>query len=109
MEMYVEAEQARRGLAWVYRQYSDDRRLLALEAETKAARRGLWVDANPLSPWGRRHGGKAAATPSEPAPVPSATNRRYPATASWRVSANARSNQSVAKNGGAASSAAVAR
>jgi len=69
MEMYVEAEQARRGLAWVYRQYSDDRRLLALEAEAKAARRGLWVDANPLSPWGRRHGGKAAATPSEPAPV----------------------------------------
>ncbi len=46
MEMYVEAEQARRGLAWVYCQYSDDRRLLALEAETKAARRGLWVDAN---------------------------------------------------------------
>ncbi|MDS4030539.1 MAG: thermonuclease family protein [Candidatus Contendobacter sp.] len=33
----VEAEQVRRGLAWVYRHYSDDARLLALEAEAKAA------------------------------------------------------------------------
>ena len=34
----VEAEQVRRGLAWVYRHYTDDARLRALEAEAKAAR-----------------------------------------------------------------------
>jgi len=65
----VEAEQVRRGLAWVYRKYSDDARRLALEAEAKAARRGLWADANPMPPWAWRHGGQAATRP-EPAPVP---------------------------------------
>ena len=64
----VEAEQVWRGLAWVYRQYSDDAQLLALEAEAKAARRGLWADANPLPPWAWRHGGRAAAKP-EPTPA----------------------------------------
>ena len=65
----VEAEQVRRGLAWVYRHYTDDARLRALEAEAKAARRGLWADAQPMPPWEWRHGGNAAAR-SEPAPVP---------------------------------------
>lgn len=64
----MEAEQVRRGLAWVYRKYSDDARLLALEAEAKAARRGLWADANPMPPWAWRHGEKAAVKP-EPAPA----------------------------------------
>lgn len=63
----VEAEQIRRGLAWVYRHYSDDARLLALEAEAKAARRGLWTDANPVPPWDWRHG-EAGAVHPEPAP-----------------------------------------
>ncbi len=61
----VEVEQVRRGLAWVYRKYSDDAQLLALEAE--AARRGLWADANPTPPWAWRHGEKAAVKP-EPTP-----------------------------------------
>ena len=65
----VEAEQVRRGLAWVYRHYTDDARLRALEAEAKAARRGLWADAQPMPPWEWRHGGKAAAR-AESAPVP---------------------------------------
>lgn len=60
----VEAEQVRRGLAWVYRHYSDDARLLALEAEAKAARRGLWAEANPIPPWDWRHGGKTGETPA---------------------------------------------
>ena len=60
----VEAEQVRRGLAWVYRHYSDDARLLALEAEAKAARRGLWAEANPIPPWEWRHGGKAEKAPA---------------------------------------------
>lgn len=72
----VEAEQVRRGLAWVYRHYGDDARLLALEAEAKAARRGLWADANPMPPWEWRHGGKAAEERPEPAPARSTLTGR---------------------------------
>jgi endonuclease YncB( thermonuclease family) len=39
------------GLAWHYRQYSDDADLAAGEAEARAARRGLWAGRNPLPPW----------------------------------------------------------
>ncbi|HVF65547.1 MAG TPA: thermonuclease family protein [Casimicrobiaceae bacterium] len=46
----VNAEQVRRGWAWVFRR-NGDARLLALEAEAKAARRGLWQDTRALPPW----------------------------------------------------------
>ena len=59
----VEAELVRRGLAWVYRQYSHDPQLLALEAEAKAARRGLWASANPIAPWDWRHGNQTRTKP----------------------------------------------
>lgn len=52
----VQAEQVRRGLAWVYRQYSNDSHLLTLEGEARSARRGLWADASPVPPWAWRHG-----------------------------------------------------
>ncbi|MDS4070494.1 MAG: thermonuclease family protein [Candidatus Competibacter sp.] len=55
----VQSEQVRRGLAWVYRQYSNDSHLLALEGEARAARRGLWADLNPVPPWAWRHGEQA--------------------------------------------------
>jgi endonuclease YncB( thermonuclease family) len=42
----------RSGLAWWYRRYApDDTQLEGLEAEAKAARRGLWADAHPIAPW----------------------------------------------------------
>ena len=47
----VGAEQVRRGMAWVYRQYSKDRSLYALDSEARAARRGLWADSQPAPPW----------------------------------------------------------
>lgn len=40
-----------RGLAWVYRQYTSDVGLIALERAAQSARRGLWSDANPVAPW----------------------------------------------------------
>lgn len=55
----VQAEQVRRGWAWVYRQYSNDSHLLVLEGEARAARRGLWADLNPVPPWAWRHGEQA--------------------------------------------------
>ena len=56
----LDAEQVRRGMAWVYRRYSRSRRLYALEAEAKQARRGLWADLNPIPPWDWRHNGKTS-------------------------------------------------
>ncbi len=38
------------GLAWWDRKYSDDMSLGALEAEAREAKRGLWADANAISP-----------------------------------------------------------
>jgi endonuclease YncB( thermonuclease family) len=45
------AEQVRRGMAWVYNKYVTDRSLYALQDEAKAARRGLWRDRSPIPPW----------------------------------------------------------
>lgn len=41
------------GAAWVYRQYSRDKTLLAVEAEAKKKRRGLWAlpEADQVPPW----------------------------------------------------------
>lgn len=49
----VNAEMLRRGAAWVYQAYSADPRLRALEAEARAARRGLWrlPEVERLPPW----------------------------------------------------------
>ena len=49
----INAEMVRRGGAWVYARYSADPALLALEAEARAARRGLWSLPQPqrVPPW----------------------------------------------------------
>lgn len=47
----VNAEQVRRGFAWVYRQYATDRSLYDLEADARNAGRGLWFEAHPVEPW----------------------------------------------------------
>lgn len=46
----------RSGMAWVFDRYVTDRGLYPLQDEARAARRGLWVDAEPVAPWEwRRH------------------------------------------------------
>ncbi len=45
------AEQVRRGMAWVYDKYVTDHALYQLQNEAKAASRGLWYDPNPVPPW----------------------------------------------------------
>ncbi|MCO6418786.1 thermonuclease family protein [Siccirubricoccus sp. KC 17139] len=49
----VNAALVRQGAAWVYRAYTDDPALLRLEAEARAARRGLWAlpEAQRQPPW----------------------------------------------------------
>lgn len=48
----INAEMVRAGLAWWYRQYAPDDTILAdAETEARAARRGLWQNAEPVAPW----------------------------------------------------------
>ena len=47
----VNAEQVRRGLARVFRRYSNDAALVALEAQAKSAGLGLSADFHPIAPW----------------------------------------------------------
>jgi len=48
----INEELVQAGLAWWYRRYSpNDERLAQLEADAKAAKRGLWADAEPVPPW----------------------------------------------------------
>ena len=56
-------EMVRLGAAWVYRQYNKDKSLLAVEAEAKSSRRGLWAlpEADRMPPWEWRKAKKAAA------------------------------------------------
>lgn len=46
------AEQVRRGYAWIFTRYARaDSPLYALQSEARAARRGLWTDPSPMPPW----------------------------------------------------------
>lgn len=58
----VNAEQVRRGMAWVYRRYNRDPAFPPLETAARAAKRGLWADAERLAPWDYRHGTKGASS-----------------------------------------------
>jgi endonuclease YncB( thermonuclease family) len=55
----VNATMVRLGAAWVYRHYNHDPGLLRLEAEARAARRGLWAlpasQRQPPWEWRRHH------------------------------------------------------
>jgi micrococcal nuclease len=52
----VNAELVGQGMAWVYRKYTDDQKLYALEAKAKHAKRGLWATDHPIEPWLWRKG-----------------------------------------------------
>lgn len=48
------AEQVRRGMAWVYDKYVKDRSLYQLQDQAKTAHVGLWSDNSPTPPWAWR-------------------------------------------------------
>lgn len=61
------------GLAWQYRKRSKDKALAALEANARAAKRGLWADAAPMAPWDWRKASRekpAAPAAASSLPVP---------------------------------------
>lgn len=45
------AEQVKRGMAWVYRRYAKNHDLYVLEHNAKVEKRGLWADKAPTPPW----------------------------------------------------------
>ena len=57
-ELDVCAEMVHMGAAWAYRQYLRDQSLLDLEADAKAAERGLWrlPQSQQIEPWNWRRG-----------------------------------------------------
>jgi endonuclease YncB( thermonuclease family) len=67
-DVCVGCELLREGHVWVFRRYSDDRVLVGLEAEARAARRGLWSlpSAERIPPWEWRDGERGAGA-AEPA------------------------------------------
>jgi len=52
----VNSELVRQGMAWVYRRYTNDEKLYALEAKAKKEKRGLWSSNNFIEPWLWRRG-----------------------------------------------------
>lgn len=48
------AEQVRRGMAWVYDRYVTDTSLYVQQDDARGARRGLWADPRPVPPWAWR-------------------------------------------------------
>jgi micrococcal nuclease len=67
------AAQVRDGYAWVFRRFENDAVLIALEAEARSARRGLWRSPEPVPPWvwRERH-------PPKPPPRGSASSATTP-------------------------------
>lgn len=54
----VNAAQVERGMAWVYRAFAHDPKLIQLEGAAKVAKRGLWSDTQPVPPWDWRRANK---------------------------------------------------
>src|SRR5512145_8940 len=73
-DVCVGCELLREGHVWVFRRYSDDRVLLGLEAEARAARRGLWslpsAERVPPWEWRDRERGAGATAPARALEAP---------------------------------------
>lgn len=50
----VNHEMVKIGLAWHFKEYSDDAKLVAAEVSARNAKKGLWSAFNPMSPWAYR-------------------------------------------------------
>jgi len=66
-------ELLRAGLAWHYKQYDDSERYDALERAARAAKLGLWAEADPIPPWEwRKRARKGEEAPSSSPALPDA-------------------------------------
>lgn len=53
-EININKALLRAGLAWHYRQYSNDSLLTALEMEARIEKKGIWSEPYPVPPWAWR-------------------------------------------------------
>jgi endonuclease YncB( thermonuclease family) len=58
----VNANMVALGIAWAYRRYLHDQRLIAVEDEARERGRGLRADAGPTPPWEWRASQRAGAS-----------------------------------------------
>lgn len=54
----VNAEQIKRGMAWVYDRYAKDSSLYAIQDKARQTKAGLWADPSPTPPWEFRRAAK---------------------------------------------------
>jgi hypothetical protein len=71
-------ELVRAGLAWWYYKYSTDRYLGELEAEARAAKRGLWSDPHAVAPWDFRRRRRVPRASLRQSPEPENASRLLP-------------------------------
>lgn len=50
-ELWINRQLVLDGFAWHFKRYSKDKRLADAENEAREAKRGLWVDPEPVPPW----------------------------------------------------------
>ncbi len=50
-ETNLNKELVKAGLAWHYKEYSDDPVMAALEIKARLGKKGLWSDHKPIAPW----------------------------------------------------------
>ncbi len=55
-EQDVNLEQVSRGMAWAYRKYARDERIMEAEGDAREAGRGLWMAPDVVPPWEWRKG-----------------------------------------------------
>lgn len=75
----VNQEQVRRGMAWEYSRYHNDRAMLALQFTAQQQKRGLWAGDTAIEPalWRRQHPRSLAATPGKRASISTCGDKRY--------------------------------
>ena len=56
---HINLQMVQDGMAWHYKNYSNDETLSAAEESARSEKRGLWADKDPVPPWEFRKSGKA--------------------------------------------------
>lgn len=91
------------GMAWHYKEYSDDETLAELEDKARASKVGLWAESNALPPWEFRHRRKIDDAPPQavssrdetPAPRQAISTLQPQGNSHWlNTSSNTRHNAS---------------
>jgi micrococcal nuclease len=47
----INLQMVQSGMAWHFKKYSNDPQFARAEKEARSAKRGLWLDSQPLAPW----------------------------------------------------------